>query len=284
MKQNEKIEYLERVNDIEEFNQRLEMIEDCEVFNITTQDEFLEEINMFNAVGGLFRKKIKMELQEIVHRIGEELRMVTIENECDIIPNLEGVLIDETEVESFISFDNGEKCWIKNSTFTRLISSDTLELGVVEGDPIMYEGDYPKEDAKKVYKRPVVSISPEVQEEISISNCGLSRGEFYTIINEQIIATLDVLNKEDISIDGKIIIANYTMVHNKLKNILFKEYVFSESKYDEVKTLIHIASSCIANRQEHVNIYDIDNLSEILFGYYYSIIDTLLNYENRGYT
>ncbi len=49
---------LKRGNDIQDFEKRLESVEDCEVFLTTTQDGYKEEIEMFNAVDdGVIKKK-----------------------------------------------------------------------------------------------------------------------------------------------------------------------------------------------------------------------------------
>jgi diguanylate cyclase (GGDEF)-like protein len=49
---------LKRGNDIEDFDKRLELIEDCETFSVTTQDGYECESEMFNAVDdGIIAKK-----------------------------------------------------------------------------------------------------------------------------------------------------------------------------------------------------------------------------------
>jgi len=51
---------LKRGNDIEDFNERLKQIPNCEVFSVTTQDGYESESEMFNAVdAGVIKQKLK---------------------------------------------------------------------------------------------------------------------------------------------------------------------------------------------------------------------------------
>ncbi len=45
------------------------------------------------------------------------MRIITIKNNYDVIPDLKGTILKTKELDSFIIFDNGETCWINNTAF-----------------------------------------------------------------------------------------------------------------------------------------------------------------------
>ena len=52
------------------------------------------------------------------------MRIITIPNNENVTPNLTGTLKEQKELDSFIEFDMGEKCWIKNDCFKELSEED----------------------------------------------------------------------------------------------------------------------------------------------------------------
>jgi len=172
-----------------------------------------------------------------------ESRIEIIKNDSNYIKGLQGALARMDNREALIHFDNGEKCWVPLNAYKEV--KDVLE-----------------------------DISVDILEDID--NCGLTRIKCYNFISKQIYNTIE-------SIDDKIIIANYTELKEELLGFLILNKEFTDNNFDYYKTLIHLSSSCIDKMSDHGYDYDPDNINGFLFSYFYSILDTLVEYEEWGY-
>lgn len=52
--------------------------------------------------------------------MNKDKKIITITNSYDVNECLTGIVIESNSLDSLIEFDNGETCWINNSTFTEL--------------------------------------------------------------------------------------------------------------------------------------------------------------------
>lgn len=110
-----------------------------------------------------------------------------------------------------------------------------------------------------------------------------TRKEFGKFIISQMDGFLETIgNLEEKNVESKIIISSYNDVYTAIVHEIRTDKIFDEDFQSRIKRLIHLSDSCVAGITAHYEEYN-DHYNSLLFGYFYSIIDTMYNYESWGF-
>ncbi len=110
------------------------------------------------------------------------------------------------------------------------------------------------------------------------SGCYLTRKQAYRGIRSQLQAVEDNFNNSDNSIVNEL----YLPAIANIKSLLLRADVFTTELFEKARALIHLCNSTTSYFEQHGEESPVGN-NDFYFGYLYSIIETLIEYEEWGY-
>jgi len=123
--------------------------------------------------------------------------------------------------------------------------------------------------------KPAVAVQDLFDEIESLTeNCAMTRKEVYDVLGEQL---QDIYAYEK-DTNPRVAIA-YQEVQNELLRIFMLKLDYI-GVHEKIRSKLHLINTSLGTIEQH-SICEIDD--SFLFGYYYSILDTLLDYEEWGY-
>lgn len=128
-----------------------------------------------------------------------------------------------------------------------------------------------------------ISVLEVVEEESSYgSTSDYTREEFYKELQIKLEDYFAFIEKNYKCKEEQLIAVVYKEPKNSLMRFLYNHLEFTDKDYEYIKKSIHLSSSLITNTSSRLSLKDTE-LSEILFGFLYSFLDVLQEYEDWGY-
>lgn len=107
----------------------------------------------------------------------------------------------------------------------------------------------------------------------------LTRKQTYRILKDQLQEIIEFHDEEK-----SIILKLYWPAISKLNGILLLNKEITDDVYEELKAIIHVCSSTTSHFETHGISSPIgETHDDFFFGYLYSVLDTLVEYEEWGY-
>lgn len=107
----------------------------------------------------------------------------------------------------------------------------------------------------------------------------LTRKQTYKILRDQLQEIIDFYESEK-----NLILKLYWPAISKLNGVLLLNKEITDDIYEELKAIIHLCSSTTNHFESHGITSPIGEAKEdFFFGYLYSVLDTLVEYEDWGF-